>query len=146
MNVKHVNVYSLSVILFFRSCIETSIDSNRSWNKTTNVSTCAENAPGSVHGGGWTMVEKMTVWKTHVQLLIHSNASVELQRITFLGFKFDLRFLGILKLLHIYVFGVLFCYCLYSYFISGQCSLFIPKYRSKESEKPMYKRTARLFP
>ena len=80
------------------------------------------------------MVEKMTVWETHVQLWIHSNASVGLQRITFLGFKFDLRFLRILKLLHIYIFGVLFLQFLYPYFISGQCSLFIREYRSKESE------------
>ena len=58
----------------------------------------------AVHGDGRTMVEKMTVWETHVQLWIYSNAIVGLQRITFLGFKFDLRFLRILKLLHIYIF------------------------------------------
>ena len=114
MNVKHMNVYSLSVNFFFSSCIKTSTESNWSWNKTTNVCT-AHNAPGSMHGGG----------QTHVQLWIHSNASVGLQRITFLGFKFDLRFSRILKLLHIYIFGVLFLQFLYPDFISSQCSLFI---------------------
>ena len=39
MNVKYMNVYSLSVILFFRKLVETSTESNWSWNKTTNVST-----------------------------------------------------------------------------------------------------------
>ena len=34
-------------------------------------------------------------------------ARVGLQRITFLGFIFDLRFLRILKLLHIYIFGII---------------------------------------
>ena len=62
----------------------------------------------AVRGGGRRMVEKMTVWEMHVQLWIHSNARVGLQRITFLGFNFDLRFLRILKLIHIYIFGVLF--------------------------------------
>ena len=75
----------------------------------------------------------MTVWETHVLLWIHSNASVGLQRIP-LGFKFELGFLRILKLLHIYIFGILFLQFLYPYFISGQCSLFTLKYRSKESK------------
>ena len=60
-----------------------------------------------MHDDGRRMVEKMTVWETRFLLLIHSNASVGLQRIP-LGFKFELGFLRILKLLHIYIFGILF--------------------------------------
>ena len=37
----------------------------------------------AVHGGGRTMIEKMIDWETHIQLSIHSNARVGLQRITF---------------------------------------------------------------
>ena len=37
-----------------------------------------------VHGGGWTMVEKMNDWETHAQLWIHSNAKVGPQRATFI--------------------------------------------------------------
>ena len=45
-----------------------------------------------VHVDGQMLVEKMIDWKTHVQLRTHSN----------LGFKFDLRFLRMSKLLYIY--------------------------------------------
>ena len=40
LNVKHINVYSLSVIFFFRSCIKTLTErAIEAGNKTTNVST-----------------------------------------------------------------------------------------------------------
>ena len=76
----------------------------------------------------------MVDWETQDQFWIHNNARVGLQRITLLGFKFDLRFLRILKLLHIYSFGVLFIYFLYPYFILGQYSFFISEYRSIERD------------
>ena len=36
----------------------------------------------AVHDGSRMMVEKMNDWETHVQLWVHSNARVGLQRIT----------------------------------------------------------------
>ena len=63
----------------------------------------------AMHGGGQTMVKKMTVWETHFQLWLHSNESVVLQRITFLGVKFDLRFLRILKTTsYLHFWGIIF--------------------------------------
>ena len=46
----------------------------------------------AVHSGSWMMVEKTIVLETHVQLRIHSNSRVALQRTTF--FKYFLKALS----------------------------------------------------
>ena len=58
----------------------------------------------AVHCGGRTMLEKMIDWETHVQILSsHQCDSRATKNSIFLGFKFGLRFLRILKLLDIYI-------------------------------------------
>ena len=56
----------------------------------------------AARGGGRMMVGKMINREMHVQFWIHSNATTKYN--VFLGFKLDLEFLRILKLLHIYIF------------------------------------------
>ena len=61
------------------------------------------------------------------------NRTLPVAASDFLGFKFDLTFLRILKLLHIYIFfGIIYLtnFCI----LSG--SLFIPKHRSIERKHP----------
>ena len=66
MNVKHMNVFSLSVIF---SLLEAALK-RRPRAIQAEIKQCQHSLKRTcnVHGGGRKMVEKMTVWETHVLL------------------------------------------------------------------------------
>ena len=85
----------LSIIVFLRSCIKTSIVSDWSW----KVMSAQLNVPGS--GSGHTMIEKWLIGKRMLSFKFTVMRGPDLQRITFLGFKIlkILRIAWVLKLL-----------------------------------------------
>ena len=86
---------SLSIIFVFRNCIKALTDSNWNW-----MNVCiASNAPDSAwwwSNDGWE-----NDWFENACLTLNSLSNFKCRtcRITFLGLKFDLRYLTILKLL-----------------------------------------------
>ena len=80
----------------------------------------------AVHGGGESTVEEMIgkgLFSFEFTLMRESDYKID----HFLVFEFDLRFSRILKLLHIHIFWSIIYLIFEPYFISSQCSVFIPE-------------------
>ena len=75
----------------------------------------------AVRGSGPMMAEKMMIGKRMLNFEFTVMRESDYTEYCFLAFKLDIRFLGILKLLHIYLFWGI------DNLISGQWPLFLPE-------------------